>query len=409
MDETLKKLIYDSHYNSGFVAPLLKVDIPLYRYRGNLKYILDEISTGNIYLAPIYSLNDPFEATAIKTPDEIRGIQCPISFFWTNSFFLQGNTWTTAVRASLQGRWEDTVTLQEFADIIAQLVTTAKSYYPSEAVVNNYHRLCNGLDLQRRRYGNVACFSEKFDSLSMWSYYANSHKGVCLKYDFSLLDTERQENRNILSSIQKVWYSNVRHYDKDGSFSPFFKAQAWAHEQEWRLFRSFGEQYINLPCITEVYLGLDFDYENIDKIVEAIVHSGRDIELFQVVPSPNDFSLKRAQITYDSDNYKNRIKYNKLVRDGIPEIIEASGKKSSIEILSDDDYLKMIDQKLDEELSEYHQDQNIEELADLMEVIRAAAVARGYSIEELERVRAEKAAKRGGFEKKILLKEVIEE
>ena len=101
-------------------------------------------------------------------------------------------------------------------------------------------------------------------------------------------------------------------------------------------------------------------------------------------------------------------KYNKLVRDRIPEIIEASGNTCITEILSDEDYLRMLDAKLDEELAEYHADQNIEELADLMEVIRACAVARGYTIEELERVRAEKTAKRGGFEKKILLKEVVE-
>lgn len=101
-------------------------------------------------------------------------------------------------------------------------------------------------------------------------------------------------------------------------------------------------------------------------------------------------------------------KYNKLVRDRIPEIIEASGNTCITEILSDEDYLRMLDAKLDEELAEYHADQNIEELADLIEVIRACAVARGYTIEELERVRAEKAAKRGGFEKKILLKEVWE-
>ncbi len=100
--------------------------------------------------------------------------------------------------------------------------------------------------------------------------------------------------------------------------------------------------------------------------------------------------------------------YQKLVRDRIPEIIESSGRICVTEILSDEDYLKMLDAKLDEELAEYHADQNIEELADLMEVIRACAVARGYSVEELEQVRAEKAAKRGGFERKILLKEVIE-
>ena len=100
--------------------------------------------------------------------------------------------------------------------------------------------------------------------------------------------------------------------------------------------------------------------------------------------------------------------YNKLVRDRIPEIIEASGSKCKTEILSDEKYLKMLDVKLDEELAEYHKDQNIEELADLLEVIYAAAVARGYSIEELERVRREKAEKRGGFEKKIYLIEVEE-
>ena len=100
--------------------------------------------------------------------------------------------------------------------------------------------------------------------------------------------------------------------------------------------------------------------------------------------------------------------YNKLVRNRIPEIIESSGKACMTEILTDAAYLKMLDNKLDEELAEYHEDQNIEELADLLEVARACAVARGYSVEELEQARADKAAKRGGFEQKILLK-VVEE
>ena len=102
------------------------------------------------------------------------------------------------------------------------------------------------------------------------------------------------------------------------------------------------------------------------------------------------------------------MKYNKLVRDRIPEIIEASGKICATEILSDEAYLRMVDAKLDEELAEYHSDQTIEELADLLEVIYAAAMARGYTLEQLEAVRAEKATKRGSFTKKILLKEVIE-
>ncbi len=100
--------------------------------------------------------------------------------------------------------------------------------------------------------------------------------------------------------------------------------------------------------------------------------------------------------------------FNKLVRDHIPALIEASGKICKTKILCDETYLKLLDAKLDEELAEYHRDQNIEELADLLEVIRAAAVARGYTLEELEAVRAEKAEKRGGFEKKILLIETTD-
>lgn len=98
--------------------------------------------------------------------------------------------------------------------------------------------------------------------------------------------------------------------------------------------------------------------------------------------------------------------YNKLVRDRIPEIIEAAGKRCKIEILNDEEYLKAIDEKLDEELSEYHKDQNLEELADLLEVIYAAVRARGYSVEDLENIRVKKAHERGTFDNRILLKNV---
>ena len=101
--------------------------------------------------------------------------------------------------------------------------------------------------------------------------------------------------------------------------------------------------------------------------------------------------------------------YHKLVRDFIPNIIEADGKSCIYETLSDEDYIYLLDQKLNEELAEYQESKSLEELADLLEVIQAVVKARGWALEELEQVRAAKAAKRGGFEKKILLKEVSED
>ena len=99
--------------------------------------------------------------------------------------------------------------------------------------------------------------------------------------------------------------------------------------------------------------------------------------------------------------------FNKLVRDRIPEIIASTGDKYKIRTLSDAEYIEMLDAKLDEELKEYHEDKNIEELADILEVLYAVAKARGYTIDELEETRLKKREKRGGFDEKIFLIETM--
>lgn len=101
------------------------------------------------------------------------------------------------------------------------------------------------------------------------------------------------------------------------------------------------------------------------------------------------------------------IVYNKLVRDNIPEIIRNSDKICITEILDEKHYLQKLDEKLLEECAEYQNDKNLEELADILEVLYAITNARGYSLEELEQVRRNKAAEKGAFQDRILLKEVI--
>ena len=98
--------------------------------------------------------------------------------------------------------------------------------------------------------------------------------------------------------------------------------------------------------------------------------------------------------------------HNKLVRDKIPEIIENTGKTAYCHILAEEEYLSELDKKLNEECAEYQADKSLEELADMLEVMYAIAEARGYSLEELENVRAEKAIKRGGFKDRIFLEKV---
>lgn len=100
--------------------------------------------------------------------------------------------------------------------------------------------------------------------------------------------------------------------------------------------------------------------------------------------------------------------YNKLVRDKIPEIIEADGKLCKIRVLPNDEYIAALELKLNEEVAEYQVDKSLEEMADVLEVLYAICVARGYSLDELEKMRIMKAQKRGGFNEKVFLEYVDE-
>ena len=91
----------------------------------------------------------------------------------------------------------------------------------------------------------------------------------------------------------------------------------------------------------------------------------------------------------------------KLVRDRIPKIIIADGKEPIVRTLNQDEYLKELDIKLNEEVAEYQIDKSIEEMADVLEVLYAICEARGHSIEELEDARKEKSDARGAFKNRI--------
>lgn len=94
----------------------------------------------------------------------------------------------------------------------------------------------------------------------------------------------------------------------------------------------------------------------------------------------------------------------KLVRDKIPQIIKDAGKTPILEILTDEEYLKELDKKLNEEVAEYQEDKSLEEMADILEVLYAICEVRGYSVEQLMQMKVKKQEERGGFSEKIYWK-----
>lgn len=100
--------------------------------------------------------------------------------------------------------------------------------------------------------------------------------------------------------------------------------------------------------------------------------------------------------------------YNKLVRDRIPQLIADSNKTSITQLLFDEqEYLWALKQKLIEEANEVLKATNEEmmtkELADVLEVIEAIMKVCDIPLDNVMKVKEEKAMTNGKFDKRVFL------
>ncbi len=97
------------------------------------------------------------------------------------------------------------------------------------------------------------------------------------------------------------------------------------------------------------------------------------------------------------------MEHNKAIRDKIPEIIQKDDYTCHVETLSDEQFLIEIEKKLSEEVAEYQNNKNPDELADILEVIYRIAEIKGISKDELEKIRIKKVDEKGSFKKNLFL------
>lgn len=105
------------------------------------------------------------------------------------------------------------------------------------------------------------------------------------------------------------------------------------------------------------------------------------------------------------EKYDGLMKYNKLIRDKIPEKIKANGESCTTHTANDNEYKEKLREKINEEVNEFLNNPSIEELADIAEVIYTIADFEFGGKDKLEQTRIEKFKKRGGFEKRLILDE----
>ena len=93
----------------------------------------------------------------------------------------------------------------------------------------------------------------------------------------------------------------------------------------------------------------------------------------------------------------------KLVRDNIPKMIKASGRKPLAHIADIEEYGEALKQKIREEIRDFLENENKEEMADVFEILYAMCDFKEFDLKEIESIRKYKAQKRGKFKDKIIL------
>lgn len=106
------------------------------------------------------------------------------------------------------------------------------------------------------------------------------------------------------------------------------------------------------------------------------------------------------------NSHPRHMEYHKLVRDKIARIIKRQGKTPVVHIATDDEYYRKLKAKLHEEVEEFSQSNELEELADLLEVIYTICEFKGMTREELNNLRRKKNEERGKFLDRVILDEI---
>lgn len=263
-------------HNIKFVSAPYAVDRKLYKYYSNVAYAIDCIKKGRIHLDDPQGFNDPFEAkwqfshyTWLNTEMPAKTIhEKIIDYIATLPHEKHGRHHSNIFHAIASSRSTST----NGTEAIPINKAISQMYDGFQSVNFSFEEFCDEInagfyhsDGFMRLACKMSCFTEVFDSILMWSYYANSHRGVCLEFDLSKLDTSNPLNRDILNNFSKVHYSPIRS-DLQQAVSNnenynflVSKADVWAHEQEWRLICETDEEYLPFNCVSKVILGVNFN------------------------------------------------------------------------------------------------------------------------------------------------------
>lgn len=298
----------------------------LYKYKSidDKGYTFDLLENDLIYLSNVNNLNDLYEGEL---------------FFDVQNVFhknLEPNIITTFLERSKMSIEEKERILNsnnpylEIMEYIYETEPTINKDIPFEEfnefntkmILDILNGIYDDFNNHSKKTVYLTCFSENHDIILMWSYYSDSNKGICIKYN------SKDFKNFIIHSCFPIKYEDGYEYTDELSnmeentfkllFDPFLRKETvWSHEKEWRilfnkelLLRSaikIGEKYfLKLPKPSAIYLGKRITTENKRKIFD--ICKKREISLYQMEKDSRNAKIyENVILKYSEKNWEDEL------------------------------------------------------------------------------------------------------
>jgi hypothetical protein len=258
----------------------------LYKYRNwKDQYHKDLLIKNQLFMSPPSSLNDPFDCRIyenhlkfVNTPEQ-KEKYISESLERSLDYFKENNLSVEQGRKILSERLSDTLHHQVRSEVI-------------------------GDEINDKHIG-IACLSEKWDSILMWSHYADNHKGYCIGFDEKWLRYSQS-----FGKIKRVKYStfypelNPLNKDKESFDLKYFnKSLDWEYEKEIRLMNIYNHEKTPNPnrievlenkYIKEIIIGLNTSKEDKQEIISKA--KSKNIEVWETIKAEFEFRIERYKI-----------------------------------------------------------------------------------------------------------------
>lgn len=294
----------------------------LYRYRGTNE--IERLKEPVIYLSQPSEFNDPYDMRIPNVIKLCKSLRKKIVQDLSDTLVLAGIV-KEDMRHECQNKLNSTLRIRDWNKWITEICKIEKIYcpIPGDSAQNIINSLENKIREKHKQYIEknqkqigISCFSERYDSILMWSHYAESHSGICLGYSSECFTTRKVGAEHpMIDALHPINYQNDlsfcieqhrKYFDDelipDGDEEanlPFLialtKAKEWEYEKEWRLIFRFSsdnpsEKDKKLPIIPScIYLGAKINDTN--KQIICKVAKQHRIAVKQMRLKENEFTL----------------------------------------------------------------------------------------------------------------------